>query len=271
MNESRFLRNTFTKTLRDQKRSYLFWAFGVVAMTFLMGAFWPSIAASGEQFNDLVDSYPPAIAAFFGDLADFTTPAGYLTSEWFAFTGVVLLLVYAIGKGADLLAGDEERGMLDVLLTHPVARRRAYLEMASTLVVGTLGLALISWLGLLAGAVVFGMDIGFGRLLAGSLMLGLLAVVFGSVAFGLGGLGLSRGQAIAVSAAYATADFFVNALAKSNANTAWLRKLTMNYHYLEGEPLKGGFPWLHAAILLGVCFVLLAAGWWRFGTRDIGT
>ena len=37
----------------------------------------------------------------------------------------LLLLVYAIGAGSRAIAGEEESGTLDLLLAHPLSRRRS--------------------------------------------------------------------------------------------------------------------------------------------------
>ena len=36
----------------------------------------------------------------------------------------LILLIFAVGAGADAVAGEEERGALDLLLAHPLRRRR---------------------------------------------------------------------------------------------------------------------------------------------------
>ena len=58
---------------------------------------------------------------------DYTTPEGYLQSELFSFLAPILLIVYTIGAGARAIAGEEEAGSLDLLLSTCRSRRRRVL------------------------------------------------------------------------------------------------------------------------------------------------
>ncbi len=42
--------------------------------------------------------------------------------------GPLMMLVYAISGGANVVAGEEDRGTLEPLLTHPISRTRVVLD-----------------------------------------------------------------------------------------------------------------------------------------------
>ena len=71
-----------------------------------------------EQDGQRLSEALKAFIAFGGDL-DYVSGAGYLGSELFAFMVPLLLLIAAIGAGARAIAGEEERGTLDLLLANP--------------------------------------------------------------------------------------------------------------------------------------------------------
>ena len=87
------LRNAFLKTLRDARRAIAWWSLGLVAMTALMVAVYPSVR-DNPDLNKMVDDYPDAFKAFFGlgENVDYTSAVGYLNSELFSFMVPLLLL-----------------------------------------------------------------------------------------------------------------------------------------------------------------------------------
>ena len=91
--------------------------------------------------------------------ADLASPAGYLNTEFFAFMGPLLVLVYAIGGGAAALAGEEDRRTLDLLLANPVSRARVVVEKFAAQAAGVTFLMTVLWVALLVGGGAAGMDL----------------------------------------------------------------------------------------------------------------
>ena len=135
-----FLRGVLGRALFDQRRSIGWGAVGIAGFVVLMVAYWPSIHQQGHDLQRVVDSMPAAMKAFTGDLAAFTSGPGYLQGELFALTLPVLLLVYAIGRGSDAIAGEEERGQLERTLAEPISRVRVVLDKAGALALGVVAL-----------------------------------------------------------------------------------------------------------------------------------
>ena len=117
------LRSVFLKSIRDLRRGFVWWAVGLVGYVAMIVSVYPTIRDNPE-LNKLVESYPEALKAFiaFGGQLDFTSAAGYLGSELFSFMFPALFLVASVGNGAGSIAGEEERGTLDLLLAEPLSR-----------------------------------------------------------------------------------------------------------------------------------------------------
>ena len=106
------LNNIFLKTLHDQRRSLLMWGAYLVALAVIMALFYPTISKM-TAFNQYLSQLPEGLKAMFGPgIADYTSPAGYYSSELFSFMVPLLLLVFGIGFGANTIAGEEEKGTL---------------------------------------------------------------------------------------------------------------------------------------------------------------
>ena len=147
------LRNVFLKSLRDLGRAFFWWSLGLVGLVALMVSVYPSVR-DNEALNKLVNDYPAALKGFvaFGGEIDYVSAAGYLGSELFSLMVPLLLLVAAIGAGARAIAGEEERGTLDLLLAHPMSRRRVALEKLAALIAEIVGLGIVLFAALEVGS-----------------------------------------------------------------------------------------------------------------------
>jgi len=264
------LRGVLAKTLRDQRRALVGWSVGVGLFCLLMVAYFPTIEQMGDDLQKLIESYPPAMQAFFGDVSDLATGPGYLRAELFSLMFPILFLVYAIGRGADLLAGEEERGVLDVLLAHPVDRRRVVLEKAGGLALGVLLLALVGFAVLAAGDVALGMDVGAGRIAVAMVALTLLAVAFGALALAVGGLRGRKALAVAVAASLAVAMYLVTSLGRLVEELDPLQPLSLYHHYEGAHGLSGPVDVVGLLVLALVAAAMVALAAWGFERRDVG-
>lgn len=266
------LRSVLTKSLRDARRGLLWWALGLVGLVAFIVAVFPTVRDNPE-LNRLVEDYPEALRSFlsFGGEVDYTSGAGYLGSELFAFMVPLLLLVASIGAGARAIAGEEERGTLDLLLSNPVSRRRVLLEKLGALVAELVVLGTVLWASLWIGSRAADMKVSTGHLAAGSAGAVLLALAFGSVALMLGAASGRRSLAIGLTAAGAVLAYVVNSLAPLVSGLEPLQKLSPVYHYTAGDPLRHGLSVSHALVLLGIAAVATAVAVVAFDRRDLAT
>ncbi|HXV33630.1 MAG TPA: ABC transporter permease subunit, partial [Gaiellaceae bacterium] len=203
------------QALRERRRSLVWWSLGVVALVALTVAFYPSIR-DDPSINAYVEDLPESLRGLFaGGELDIASPAGYLNSQIFALMAPLVLLVFAVGAGAGAVAGEEEKGTLDFLLAHPLRRRSYALQrfLALTAHVGALSLVLLltTWLGSLA----VDLEIGFDRLVSASASVGLLALLFGTLALAVGSVRPGRARAIAVAAGVAVAAWLLDGLGQA--------------------------------------------------------
>lgn len=247
------LRNVFLKTIRDQRRGFFFWSAGLAGLVALILSVYPTVR-DNPSLNRLVESYPEALKGFigFGGELDYVSAAGYLGAELFSFVVPLLLLIAAISAGSAALAGEEERGTLELLLALPLSRRRVVAHKLGALVAEVVGLGLVLWLSLWAGARILGMGIGVDRLGAATASAVLLAVVFGAIALAVGAGSGRRAWASSATAAVAVAAYIVNSLAPLVPAFGDVQKASPFYHYAVSDPLRGGLEPAHVLVLAGV-------------------
>ena len=266
------LDSVLLKSLRDLRRGFAWWALGLAGYVAMIVSVYPTIRGNRE-LESLMDQYPEALKALFsfGGQLDFTSPAGYLGGELFSFMLPALFLVAAVGNGAGAIAGEEERGTLDLLLATPVSRRRVALHKLAAMCVEVAGLGVVLWLCLWAGSIAIDMKLSAAHLAAASAATVLLAILYGALAFTLGAGTGRKGLAIGVTIAAAVAAYLVNSLAGLVDVLRGPQKLSPFYHYAVSDPLRHGLEISHCLLLLGAAAAIAAAGIVLFDRRDVSS
>jgi ABC-2 type transport system permease protein len=243
---------------------------GLAALVALNVAFYPSVR-DDQALSDYAKDLPESVRALFaGGEFDIASPAGYLNSQIFALTAPLVLLVFAIGAGSGAVAGEEERGTLDLLLAHPVRRRDYVLQRFAALAALVAALVVVLLATVAIGSRLVDLEIGFGRLVAASTSVGLLSLLFAAIALAAGAIRPGRARAIAIASGAAVVSWIFDGLAQSvDALGSW-RPLSPYYHALGQNPLREGVPWSGWMLLLVVTAVgaaLAAVGLERRDTR----
>ncbi|SFQ17541.1 ABC-2 type transport system permease protein [Amycolatopsis arida] len=263
------LRNVYTKSLWDGRRALAGWTVGTTAVAAAYAAFYPQLAGGGAM-AEMVAGFSPAMREAFR-MQDISSAAGYLGSSVFGLIVPLLMICYGAATGARAVAGDEESGYLDVLLTHPVSRARFFLERFAALAAGAVAIGAVLWLALLGirGAAELE-SVSVAQFAGQCLNTAMLGVVFGALALAVGAAFGGRTLALGVTAGVGVAAYVANTFA-GQLGVDWLRYLSPLHYYIGGEPLRHGVQWADAGVLALLAAALVAAGTWTFTTRDLRT
>lgn len=257
------------ESFRSHRRSLFWWMVGIVAMIGLNMAFYPSVKDSAglDQYSK---DLPEALRALFvGGELDLTSPVGYLNSQIYVMLAPLLLAIFTIGAGASAVAGDEEDGLLDLLLSQPVSRTVFALERFAWLCLSTLLLILVLTVTVVTGSLFTGLSLGEVHVLAATVSTGLFALLVGTVALAVGSTLPGKARAIAVAASVATLSWIVDGLAKA---VSWLDGVAAfsPYRIAYGSgPLANGAIWGDWMILTGGVLVLAGVAVLGLRRRDI--
>jgi ABC-2 type transport system permease protein len=261
------LANPFTKALWDARRGLLGWAVAIGGVAMLYTAFFPSV--SNPSMAAALRNYPEALKKAF-NLEDIVSPAGYLGSYVYGLLVPVLLAVFMIVAGSRAIAGDEEAGMLDLVLAHPVSRPRLLLARLAALVTQVLLVCAVVFLLLLAiSGPTKVSPVGAGHLAAATVQLALFGILFAALTLAVGAATGRRSAAIGVGTVVAVLGYFANNLAPQVPALAWTRRLSPFSYYLGGKPLVNGLDLADCAVLLAVAVGFAALGLAAFRRRDL--
>lgn len=265
------LSSIFAKTIWERRRSIVWWVVGMVALAGLTVAFYPSIRNDADSFQTLFDSMPAELLNVFGiqDAASLVTATGLVNSRLYAGIGPVIVAVLGISLGTQAVAGEEDRGTLDLLLAQPVTRTQIIVEKfaAAAVLIFTVMVALFVTLLVLDPIVDLGFDLA--GLFGANVTLGLFALLFCALSLAIGSVTGNRGLTVGASAGITAALFFVHGLAPLVDEIAWVAELTP-FHWLQDpNPLANGLDVVAVIIFAAVTAALVATAVWGFNRRDV--
>jgi len=244
----------------------------VTAALVLWGSLLPVIYdAFGEQFKELMASglIPRQMAEFGG--GDIFSLTGSVALGFIHPFAVALNLVFSVGFAGAAIAGERQRGTLEVLLARPISRRRAYgtALVASALFVGVTVAGLT--LGALAGTAATGRIAELGPQNLPLLWLNavLLYMAFAAVALAASVSSDRLTPALGVALAFVLVSYFLEALGSLWPDAAFLQDYSL-FHYLDARGVLSGladaryFAILAAVIVAAVAYALV-----MFPRRDL--
>ncbi len=244
----------FGRTLAWQRARWLI----VTIAIFGWGVLIPVIyVAFAEVFEDIATSgaFPTELMNF-GSGSLFTLP-GAITLGTQHPLAIAMLGVFAIEATATAIAGERQRGTLEVMLARPVSRVTVYLSilLALLLVVGVVLVALLA--GFVTGAAVQDVvgDLRLEQLplvwLNGFLLWGAFAT------FGLAAsVSFDRpGPAIGLTLAYLLVNYFFEILGSLWREADWTQEYSLFHHFQPGEILEGALDPIDL-VICGIAFVV---------------
>ena len=248
----------------DHRRGLVGWGVALAGITVMYLAFWPMM---GDEMQAAIDGMPEALIRALG-YDDIGTGAGYLEAVIYGLLGPILLLVYGIGLGGRVIAGQEEDGTLELDLAAPVARGRLYWERLAGVWVLLTTLVAITTLAVVVSVWLFELQVPVANVLAASLALWLLVGGFATIALAIGAATGRRGAGVAGAAGLATLAYVFRSVGEA-AGVDLLAAVSPFSWMLAGEPLVHGVDGVGVVMLALLGAVAAPLGAWRFARRDL--
>ena len=247
----------FKHTIGRMRGAIIGWGIGLALYGWMLTAFYDTMAQA-EGLQELLSSYPKEMMAFLGDVTALNTPAGYVDTYYSVYMSLIIG-IFAIGTGASLLVGDEERGILDLVLAHPLSRTALFWGRVLGFAVVTAAILLIAWLGWAIPARNTTMGLSWIQYLQPFLPLFAVLFWFAMLALLLSLVLPSAGMAGMLSGALLVANFLLVGLVRINPDLETFVKWTPLRFYQGGYAVHGiHWTWLAALLVPAVLFAVLA-------------
>lgn len=256
------------KTARDHWRSYVIWTLGLLAMVGIQLSVYPTVRSSAAGLATFLDNYPEALKQIFR-MEDYTSGAGYLSTELFSMMLPLIFISIGASWGANATAQEEERRTADILLTLPISRVRILSIKIATAVLSQFLLATILVLALVIGIGFVDLSLGTSKIIAGALTGALLGILFNSVATFLGAAWGKRSIALGGAIGLAISGFLFYSLAPLVDTFKRITPINPFQWTLGSRPLFDGIDVGYTILSLTVTMGFYIASVAVFKRRDI--
>jgi ABC-2 type transport system permease protein len=258
----------FLHTWRSQRTKLLIICVAMAAWSTLMPVIYHSF---GAQMKALVDSgiIPKQLTDFGG--GDVFSLSGAIAIGYVHPIAIILLAIFAIGFTTSAVAGERQRGTLEVLLARPLSRRQLY----ATLLLAVLlfiGLVLVSAsIGTLIGSTLVGVtgELALDRLpilwLNGMLLWTAIATIglAASVSFD------RLTPALGVTVAITIVSYFLEILGSLWPDAKGLQPYSLFHHLTARDVLNGTVDIVGFGLLAAVAAIAIAIALIVFPRRDL--
>jgi ABC-2 type transport system permease protein len=261
------LKTTFQYSLRRHRLAMWGWGIGLGIIAAVVVIIYDSVADKFALIDEIMKNMPAVFTAFAGDAQMLSTPSGWLHMKYFVSLPVIFG-PFAVLAGAGLLAADEERGRLDLLMAYPTARWQIFFGRLAALFTATGVILFAAWLGLIAGLPFSNLEVTPGAAFLPFISLFGMMVLFESFALFLCFILGSRILAAGAAGVVLIADFFIDALVMINPALETTARC-LPYHYYQGGMAADGFQLPPFLALVGVAAVMIGLACWAFHRRDI--
>lgn len=259
---------TFRNTYLQLKWQIIGWGLGIASLGLMIVPFYEVFGGQQEQFKNMIENYPPEVLAFFGgDAASVLTPEGYL--KMYAFSMLPIIVgIFSLLAGSGLIVTDEERGRLDLIITHPVGRSNLFFGRFLGLLGAMISILLIGWLGFCVMLGQSGLGVTWGQIAVPLISLLVQLIVYAALAVLLSMLLPTRNLAAMGTGLVLVVSYFMTSFVFLDERLEMAARFFPHHYYqtaLSFQELNLG--WLFS--LLGISAVMILLSWLLFIRRDI--
>ena len=261
-------RALFGRTVAANRVRLIACAIGLLAWGLILPVMY---ATFGKDMAELLGSNPlfQQFSRFGG--GDLFSLNGAIALGFIHPFTLLLMGIMAIGYPAIEIAGERQRGTLEVTLARPISRHRLYV---------TLYVAGLLFLGILlavelganaASAMIMGVGSELDMATLPVLWLNgwLLFSAYLSIAFAASVSFDRLPPALGVPLVFLLVNYLADAIGSLWPDASWLRDWSM-FHLVKAQPvLDGGFPTADLALLLGIGAIAVVYAWIVFPRRDL--
>lgn len=263
--------NLFLYELRKRRNAIIGWGTGMGLYILYILVLYPTI---GEAYSGLIENLGDnPLFQMFGDFQSMTTFSGFF-SLYVADYLPLILAIYAIVNGTAALAGEEEAGTLELILSQPLARWQIVLAKAVAMMVAMLLILLVTAVMTIITFIAMEEQLGSTGVSLGDITVLILyawpvVMVFMLLAMFLGAFLPNRRLAATGVTLFLVIAFFGDNLAGLSDTLESLQPLFPFSYYDGSQVLEEGVPLDDLLLLLGANVALLLLALVSFQRRDV--
>jgi len=227
--------NLLAGRLSSSLRGILVYALAIVLFMVLVLSSFSALGGNDALFN-MFKALPTAMTAMIGgDISRLLKVEGYIGIGFVHPITIVMLAAFAIGIGVNAIAGEIDRGTINLLLARPVRRRDLVLTPLIQLIIGLAILGAAFMLGIWLGLQTLGTNSGSVQFSALVLATGLTCMMFltiGAYTLLFSAASSDAGRATLFAAGLTLVFYFMNYLSQLSSNLKFLETWSI-FHYWD--------------------------------------
>ena len=255
-------------TLKRLRWHIVGWGMGMAYMGVLMMVFVDSLSSQMALMEKLIETFPRDMMAFFGDIESFVTPSGFLSIELYSMLPL-MLGIFAIIVGAGLVVGDEESGMMDILLGRPISRTKLFFSRVLGSIIAASIIFIITAIATLIPLLWIDVGIPVDKIALAFVPAWAQVIFYVSLTLLMSMLLPSQKIAASVSGVYLVFSYMIDGMSNMIDKLDTVAKLSSLHYYQGGDVLSESLRWDWLAGVFAFALVFLFLAWRKFLTRDL--
>ena len=172
---------------------------------------------------------------------------------------LILYMLFAVGIPTGLLAGEVQRGTMELILSRQATRNHVYICAGLITITGMFALVLVMFIGTIFATNLydFGQTIPLYSFFKAAVNGGLLACAVGGIAL-LAAASFQRNTAVWLTVAYLVVNYFVSVIAEWWPRMKWLYPASI-FYYVDGEKIFSGAGWPLRNLLVLIAILIISA------------
>ena len=219
-----------------------------------------------------IDMLGPYIKAFIGgDALQFGDIAGLIAIGYQEPFVLLLYMLFAVGVPTALLAGEVQKGTMELILSRQITKTQVYICAALITIIGMCTLVVVMFLGTVVSTNLYDFEqqVPLYRFFKLAVNGGILASAAGGIAL-LAAACFRRSMAVSLTVAYLMVNYFIMIITQWWPRMKWLDPFTI-FNYVDGAKIfiEPGWPAGDMCVLISILIVSTVLGgvvWWR---RDL--
>lgn len=253
--------------IRDRRVALTVYTIGSLLFALMYTSLYPSLKSQMQSYDEILKSFPKGFTDALGveDLS-FSTFASYFSAEYFSLIWPLLAIIIAISFAGKALAGAVESGAAGLELAQPISRTEIYVSKYFAGVFAMTLFTLISILGVIPIAAIFGAELEVINWFKVCLQSWLFIVSVFTVAFATSAAFAERAKMYGAVATFILLMYVARVMSGLLESIEWLKYFSF-FHYYNGPAVltRGVFPdwsWL-VFLITGVIAFTIGLRFWN--------
>ena len=219
-----------------------------------------------------VDMLPDFIKAFMGgEILEVGNIAGLIAIGYQDPLVLILYMLFAVGVPTALLAGEIQKGTMELILSRQVAKTHVYMCAGLITIVGMYALVLVMFTGTVVATSIydFYQEVQLYFFFKMAIVGGMLASAVGGIAL-LAAACFRRGLAVSLTVGFLVVQYFISIITDWWPRMEWMAPTSI-FNYVDGPEIfkNPGWPIGDMCVLLAVLAVSTVLGGIIWSRRDL--